>query len=64
MRTLLVVDYNDPGMDVWNAVAVALMVTHARDEQMARVAWGRQIVAGIEDVGEEDWAMGGRGDVM
>ena len=51
-RTLHVMDYRDPGMDVWNAVAVALMVTQARDEQMVRVEWGRKIacdMGGLED---------------
>ena len=63
-RTLHVMDYRDPGMDVWNAIAVGLMVTQARDEQVERVEWGRKIasgVAGLEDqprgrvkVGEKD----------
>jgi len=42
-RTLLVVDYLDHQMDVWNAIAVALVVVQARDEQRARVDWARVI---------------------
>lgn len=30
-------------MDVWNAIAVALVVVQARDEQRARVDWARVI---------------------
>ena len=40
-------------MDVWNAIAVALMVTQARDEQMERIEWGRKIASGT--AGLEDW---------
>ena len=54
MRTLLVMDYRDTRMDVWNAITVALMVTQARDEQMERVEWGRKIASGM--AGLEDWS--------
>lgn len=59
-RTLHVMDYRDPGVDVWNAIAVALMVTQARDEQMERVEWGRKIASG--NVGLGDWSQKARSE--
>ncbi|KAF8421622.1 hypothetical protein EV426DRAFT_193540 [Tirmania nivea] len=53
-RTLLVVDYLDHRMDVWNAIAVALVVVQARDEQRARVDWARKIAAEVGPWEEED----------
>ncbi|KAF8456921.1 hypothetical protein BGX38DRAFT_1160949 [Terfezia claveryi] len=53
-RTLLVVDYLDHRMDVWNAIAVALVVVQARDEQRARVDWARKIAAEVGPWGGEE----------
>ncbi|RPB19580.1 hypothetical protein L211DRAFT_621952 [Terfezia boudieri ATCC MYA-4762] len=53
-RTLLVVDYLDHRMDVWNAIAIALVVVQARDEQRARVDWARKIAAEVEPWGGEE----------
>ena len=41
-------------MDVWNAIAVALVVVQARDEQRARVDWARKIAAEMGAWEEDD----------
>ena len=53
-RTLHVMDYRDPGMDVWNAIAVGLMATQARDEQVERVEWGRKISSSATGLPQEE----------
>ena len=47
-------DYRDPGMDVWNAIAVGLMATQARDEQVERVEWGRKISSSATGLPQEE----------
>lgn len=56
LRTLAVLDFSDPAMDVWNAVAVAIAAVHCRDVVLtaAQGALGQRVgMAGFQ-LGERD----------
>ncbi|KAF8461366.1 hypothetical protein BDZ91DRAFT_851065 [Kalaharituber pfeilii] len=46
-------DAFDIGMDVWNAITVALMVIQARDEQVERVRWVQRLMGRVEQ--RKEW---------
>lgn len=50
-RTLLVLDYSNVPMDVWNAIAIGMLVCQARNEQAARAAFWKKVTEWQERVG-------------
>ena len=56
LRTLAVLDFSDPAMDVWNALAVAIAGVHCRDVALAAAQGARALTVRLEgfQLGESD----------